>query len=399
MLSLRLRWYGLETAKVLRRHWQAVALTVMLLLPAMPVFAQASLFGAPILAPLAPEHGIEWRLFCVHAIEAVAVLWVLMQRSAIVGGPFAAFLHSLPAPTWRRRLTDAAVVTLASTPLLLPVAAAFIALAFLPQKGTHYAYLMTLLMLTLGWQLTALARHWRHVPALLLANGVLIAALQTGDALGALLMTVAALIGVAVIARTPARGSTSPIGRRMANGLAVFRRQCRQHLATVPALALPVSLLRQHGGATMSRVIVMTAMVVASLRLSALWEYDARVVPLALIAQAGIALVASAAYRDLRAAHARAAHFMRSLPLSRRVLPTLDVATVTALALPWMCIAPLQLVARHAISPELACAMLLAGVPLLFVLRLPQRYAQRQSVLTAAILAAAWVALTWQCLL
>lgn len=61
MLSWRLRWYVLATARVLHRHWQALCLAVLLLLPTMLVFAQACLLGAPILAPLAPAHGFEWR--------------------------------------------------------------------------------------------------------------------------------------------------------------------------------------------------------------------------------------------------------------------------------------------------------------------------------------------------
>lgn len=109
MLFCRLRWYALATSRMLRRHWQALLLSV-LLLPAMPVFAQAEILGAPALAALAPSHGVEWRFAWVHMLEAVSMLWVLVQRTAITGGAFANFLESLPTSNGQRRAVDIAVV-------------------------------------------------------------------------------------------------------------------------------------------------------------------------------------------------------------------------------------------------------------------------------------------------
>ncbi|MCA8091809.1 hypothetical protein LGM65_13040 [Burkholderia anthina] len=85
MLPWRPRWYVLATSRALHRHWQALFLPTLLLLPVMPVmpvFAQTRLPGAPVLAVLAPAHGIEWRFAWVHLLEAVGVLWVLAQRAA-----------------------------------------------------------------------------------------------------------------------------------------------------------------------------------------------------------------------------------------------------------------------------------------------------------------------------
>ena len=95
MLSCRLRWYALATSRLLRRHWQALTLSILLLLPAMPVFAQTRILGAPVLAALAPSHGMQWRFVWVHMLEAVGMVWVLAQRGAITGGAFASFLDSV----------------------------------------------------------------------------------------------------------------------------------------------------------------------------------------------------------------------------------------------------------------------------------------------------------------
>lgn len=97
MLSCRLRWYAHATSSLLRRHWQALLLLAMLLLPAMPVFSQTRILGAPVLAALAPSHGIEWRFAWVHLLEAVGILWVLAQRTAITGGRSAPSLRRCPS--------------------------------------------------------------------------------------------------------------------------------------------------------------------------------------------------------------------------------------------------------------------------------------------------------------
>lgn len=98
MLSCRLRWYALATSNLLRRHWQALLLLAMLLLPAMPVFSQTRILGAPVLAALAPSHGIEWRFAWVHLLEAVGILWVLAQRRAITGGRSSPSSRPCPSP-------------------------------------------------------------------------------------------------------------------------------------------------------------------------------------------------------------------------------------------------------------------------------------------------------------
>ncbi len=95
MLIGRLKGYAYATSRMLRRHWQAMVLSMRLLLPAMPVFAQVRVLGAPILEVLSPAHGVEWRYPSVHLLEAVGVSSVRAQRSAITGGPFAHFLKSL----------------------------------------------------------------------------------------------------------------------------------------------------------------------------------------------------------------------------------------------------------------------------------------------------------------
>lgn len=396
MLSCRLRWYALATSNLLRRHWQALLLLAMLLLPAMPVFSQTRILGAPVLAALAPSHGIEWRFAWVHLLEAVGILWVLAQRSAITGGPFVTFLASLPVSNGRRRVVDTVVVIIASTPLLLPVLAAAIALAFLPQKAINYLFVLDLFLITLGWQLTALSRNMRNAIALIVANLFLVGGFHAEGALRPALLTVPLLIAAFTIAHAaPAAaarsGTPGAFSRRVADAI---RARVRDGLS--PIARLQIGILRERTASTVGRCLMMGTVAASTCFLLALWGFDKRAVPLTLITQAAIALIAATTYRDLRAAHLRASHFMQSLPLSTFAKRRADWLTVAALALPFAAVAPLLLVMHGVLSSQMAAALVCSGAPLLALHYLPQRYTPRQSVLLGILLTVVWVALTWQ---
>lgn len=397
MLSYRLRWYFLETSRVLRRHWQALILSALLLLPAMPVFAQAQILGAPVLAALAPVHGFEWRLVWVHMLEAVGLLWVLIQRTAITGGAFAAYLKSLPTSSRRRRTIDITLVLIASTPLLLPILAAAIALAALPHKAINYLFVLDLTLITLGWQLTALSCNVRNALPLVVANVILIGGFQTDYAIRLVSLLIPLGLATFVIAHMPVVSALRP-GRSGA----LLRRVTGFESANVrlrlpPVIKLQVCILGGRAAGTLSRFLLMGAVTASTCFLVGLWNFDARVVPLTLIAQAAIALIAATTYRDLHAAHLRAAHFMHSLPLARSAQVRTDILTVASLALPFAAVAPLLLVAQGILSLWAAAVILLSGAPLLALLRLPQRYAPRESVLLSAMLTAIWLVIAWQC--
>jgi len=396
LLSCRLRWYVLETSRALRRHWQALCLSVFLLLPAMPVFAQSRILGAPVLAALAPTHSVEWRFVWVHLLEAAAVLWVLMQRSAITGGPFAGYLKSLPTSEGRRRAVDVAVVSLANTPLLLTVLAAAVAVAFLPNRGANYLFILALTFITLGLQLAALARNARHVGILFLANGVLVGAAQFDHPLRPVLLAVPLLLALFVLARPAAAMSPAHARRRLRPHVPAGVARMAARFAPPPLALLEAGILRYRSAKVFARVVIMSALTGCTAALFHLWDFDVRAVPLTLISHAALALIVATTFRDLRAAHVRAAHFMRSLPLPRATLTVADLLTVGVLWLPFAAVAPWLLSAHGIISAWTAVAIVACGAPLLVLLYAPQRFAPRQSVLLGTILATLWVIGTWQ---
>ncbi|WP_141118787.1 hypothetical protein [Pandoraea sp. PE-S2R-1] len=392
MLILRLRWYAHETSRVLLRHWQALCLVTMLLLPSMPVFAQARILGAPVLATLSPARGIEWQFLWIHALEGIGMLWVLAQRRAIGGGKFAAFFRSLPIPGWRERGVDLAVLALASTPLLLSVVAAVVALATHP--GTHYLYVFDLTLITLAAQLAVLHRKWQSVWPLFAANLLLIAGLRFTGASAYAGLTGALLIAVWALARTsPVQSAHRRLPVISVNAL----REGSQ--GWLPPIArLQIGILRHHASAVFGRCLLMGSTVGLTVYLTALWEFDKRGLPLVLISQAIIVLVAAMHYRELSAAHQRAAHFMNSLPRRRFTQTVADITTIAVLALPFAALGPAYLTINGAISIVQAWIVIVSGAPLVALLRLPQRYVPRQSVLLGATLAALWVAVAWHCI-
>ncbi len=394
MLSWRLRWYVLATSRALHRHWQALFLSALLLLPAMPVFAQTRLLGAPVLAVLAPAHGIEWRFAWVHLLEAVGVLWVLAQRAAVAGGPFAVYLKSLPTSEGRRRAVDAAVVLIASTPLLVPVLAATIALAFLPQQLSNYLYVLDLLLITLGAQLMALSRDPRNGPALIVANFLLIAGLEADGALRATSLAIALAVAAFAVARVPTASPRRACRRVLTRG-APGDSLARSGFVMPPWVRLQAGIIRHGAAANLGRCAMMGAAAASACFLYGIWDFDARVVPLTLISQAAIASIAATTFRDLRTAHAQAAAFMRSLPRAGAAQVGADVLTVAVLALPFAAVGPMMLAAYGVLSLPRAASVLLAGAPLLPLLRLPQCHLPRQAVLLGATLAAVWVAVMW----
>ncbi|MGC7405350.1 hypothetical protein ACPWR0_07655 [Pandoraea pneumonica] len=391
MLTLRLRWYALETSRVLLRHWQALVLMLMLALPSMPVFAQARILGAPVLATLAPTRGVEWQFLWVHALEAIGALWVLAQRRAISGGSFAAFVRSLPIPEWRGRSVDLAMLALASTPLLLCVVAALIALAAHP--GAHYLYVLDLTLITLAAQLAILHRKRQHLWPLVTANVLLVAGLRFAGSLGYALLTGALLVALWSLTRSSASGGA----HRVRPSVPFDAPPARKRHVLSPIVRLQAGILRRHSSAVLGRCLMMTAIAGVTVYLVRLWEFDGRAFPMVLISQAGIVLVAAMHYRELHAAHQHAAHFTRSLPRRAVTQTFADFATVVGLALPFVAVGPVYLASNDTISAAKVLIVLISALPLIALLRLPQRYVPNQSVLTGATLAALWVTAAWLC--
>jgi len=394
VLSYRLRWYALETTRVLRRRWQALLLGMLLLSPAMmPVLAQTRLLGAPVLAPLTPGHDWLWRYACLLLLEGLAVLWVLIQRPAIAGGPFAAYLRALPIPRWQRRLTDLAVLLLVNTPILLPVLAAAISFAVLPHAARHYFYLIDLLLLTLAAQVQILARSRRDLPLHLLANLSLVAGMQGGPSFALICSSAATVLALTLLFKTPdsAVAPSTAGAERAATPVWLSR-------GLPPALRVSLAAVRHpYRYRWLLRALTLGAGLVGADLLMTIWQFDLRARGLMLLCQAAVGVIAAGGYRDLGEAHRRAASYTRALPLKPHRQAAWDTVLVMTYALPFYAALPLLLLCHHALDAVSACADLLSCIPLLLLLRLAHRHSQ--AVVLGSLLAACWTCAVWRFLI
>jgi hypothetical protein len=323
----------------------------------------------------------------------MGLAWVLMQRRAIEGGAFGAWLRTLPVAPLQQRGVDIAVLLAADTPLFLPAGAALIALSYGAHRTTHELALACFALAVVAIQRTALTNGVRAWPWLIPLNLCLaagcanVAPAQPAWIVAALLLALAGLMR-----RMPAYAR--PVWRigRGPSRTAPLRPNRRTPLA-VALVALSYRVLRDEPARFVARCGVMAALMTGASALAGLWNFDARAQPLSLLADALAALIAAGAYRDLHRAHTRAAQLMRPLPVHSAAQAAADIALVCGIALPFVAALALVLSAQGAASLPRAAGGVLGIVPLIAALRLPQRFAERQTMLAGAVLAALWVAL------
>lgn len=399
LLHYRLRWYASATARLLLRRWQALMLAIGLLASAdATVFENIAILNHPLLALLNPGHGAIWRFAYLLALQAVAVLWALMQRAQIEGGGFMAFVGSLPFSPRERRQVDLAVLLLADSPLLLMVAGSLSVSAARPHALAPVLLLCCVALLALVAQAAALERRPGGWAGVLLCCALLAASFGTGfapavDALASL----AALLALG-IAPWPAWPGAA---RRWRLPIAAWTNRLLRILAGRQAPALQVSLsilLHERRGEALAKALSAAAVIAAAFALMALFGYDGRAVGVALLAQGAIALTMSGMFRGLHMAHAASGGYTASLPLRSGWWRAFDLAAVLGFALPFLAVPAFAAWRLAGLAPAHALAALASYLVLLAALRAPQLFNERHAVVLSAMLAGGWTVATIACL-
>ncbi len=389
LTRLRLRWYIRASGDVLLRHWQWF-LIAGLAVPGAPIVA---LFYLPaLLLEVIVSRGHEplGQLACMLAVQLIALIWIMPQRRLLAGGSFMRYASTLPLSKGVRFGVDLTLLIVANSLMLVP---AFIATAHtLTLPGSDRAYqicaLWVLLVTALVMQIAALERR------AIIFVGVGLADILLGSSLispsgglrwflltSALAGTIAALLTKAPAKRS--RGMSAPALRPMSPVLSLLSRHA-------PSLLVQCKAVAAHPGMTALRLSMAVVLALAVDRLIAIFRYDTRSLPTAILAMAAISLILSGVYRTLRDAHASMRAYLAALPITPRHWPVRDTFFVMLLGFAPLCILLWALVVHRLSSLFVLFALALAYHALLALLRLPLVFGGRRAVLYGFIMAAAW---------
>lgn len=383
LIRLRIAWYAHTTAQLTNRHWQWLVLALLLVPAGIPIDALLHALAFPLTALFSAGHGFSWYFWYLLTTQALALVWVLPQRASIRGGMFMHYVDTLPIPSAARLASDLTLLLLANTVLIGLLANGIVISAF-SQTGSaafRVTLLLSLLMLTLGLQLSALDRCWNRLPLLATGDILFAFALSASSPIHAWPLLGAALITGLISLRLRGR-SQSGKGKLDTNHTAGIRRW-------LPAfIGIQYDVLQARAGITSLRLVLTGLLTALTVRAGSFFDYDGRVLPLTILVLACIALVLSGFYRTLRTAHAPMQAYLAALPIGRLYWPLRDVLCVLLCGVAPLIPISLSLSFHFPLTAWIGLAV--AYLLLLVVLRLPLVAAGRQAALAALLLAGVW---------
>lgn len=398
-LRYRLRWYAVSTGRLLLRHWQATVLTLGVLSPAATPFLLQTLANS-ILTFFSIEHSLFWHFAYLILLQTIGVLWAGVQRNNIAGGEFMSYASTLPVSSNQRRRADLGVLLLANGLLFVPIISAAIVLATLPlpllEKTSRYLVMGVFTLLAIAAQLSLLDRRYARWLAILVIDFLLSASLTWAAQLAGWLLQALLLIIALVLVIKPSRPARGHPWAFQHGSIKAAQTTMSVWRATFPFAAIQIkAMFKDQIVATFLRFGIATGFTLGAVALFNIAQFDQRALPIAIIALAGIALVASGFFRALQSVHEPVNAYIKSLPVSKQFGARKDTIFVATLSVPFLCIVFYPLLMRDLISTLAAFAVGIAYMLLIAALRFTQLYGGRQSVLLSALLAAFWAALIW----
>lgn len=387
LLRLRLHGYAWVTASVLKRHWQALLLLTVL----VPTGIGIPELASPVTAVFTPGHGLLWHLDYIVLLQAIALAWAMLQRNAINGSDFMRYAVSLPISIALRRCVDVSLLFLVNSLVLLPMAFALaLVLPSFRLNGVFEISVLTDLgLLVLVAQLAALEKNVAALLGILLADGLLSAALTLPGGLDIGLLLV--LAPASAVSFTLA-GRTSRWPWLSAN---ITPRPQTEFLRSAkwisPSLRIQSkAIFADHSGGTILRMSAALAIAVMATFLIRIFQFDGRSLPTSIIAMALIAMILSGFHRTLRSTHAPMQAFLSALPLGRHYWAIRDTLFIAGLGVPPLAVLLPPLLMHGILSLRTLMFLILAYQALLALLRLPLVLGGRHTVLFSALLAGTW---------
>jgi hypothetical protein len=389
LVRLRVHWYIRTSGELVLRHWQWFVLAC-LIVPGPPVVAVFLRAASLLTASVSPVLGPAQHFLAAIAIDVAAVLWVLPQRHALSGGAFMRYAGALPLPRSVRLRVDLTLLMVANNAIL--ISAGIAATDMLSSLRDFYASycLLALLGLVSIAQHAILTRHHVVLLGVILGNGALAAGLAAPVSNARWLLPIAAIGGATILMlsaerfqRARGRGrfcfGTWPVG----TGLRILTRRA-------PTLLIQCKTLAERPAQTIFRIAAALALAFGADRLMAIFHFDGRALPTAILAMAGSSLLLAGFYRMLGEARSAMASYLAALPLPPYYWPIRDTKFVLLLnGVPLVILLSPQVV-RGLLSLLIVFGLAVTYQFLLALLRWPVIHGGRRALLYAVLLSALW---------
>ncbi|MHB8347992.1 MAG: hypothetical protein ACYDHM_12625 [Acidiferrobacterales bacterium] len=396
LASLRLRWYASATANVLFRHWQAIVIAVLVVPAGMPIRLIVESLAYPVTGIVGPGHDVMWYTLHVICVQLLAVIWVMVQRGGLGGGPFMNYAASLPISPGLARRVSVTTLLFSDSILFIPVLAA--AVVAVPAKedgsvGTVFGMISVaaLAILAVSAQLAVLERNFRIPLAALFADVLLGWSLgRQPDPESWVLLALTLGCALALIVREPVSGRSLTTRSRPVRRQSRFIDRHRAWRLPAPLQIQGKALFVHQPPATILRMCSAVAVSLGGDFLIRVFRFDGRALPVAIIAMAASALIVSGFYRTLDVLRAPMVRYVAALPLPKRFWMVRDVAFVMLLDAVPLGILLIPLLAYGRSFAITLAVLAFADLGLVALLRLPVLLGGRQATLLGLILAACW---------
>lgn len=399
LLSHRLRWYTVTTARLLLRRWQAAVLFLGLSAAlGSSLLSNIATLAYPLLSLLAPRHDVVERSAHLAALLAFAGLWAGMQRAQIEGGPFMAYLKSLPFTARQLRHVDVLVLALANGPLLLLALGAMAVTIAQHRPLTHTLLLGNVLVLALVVQVAVLEQRLASLQTLMMAAACVLLAASFGTRAALAIELLVGACALVVLWRGPPHAD--PTARKRIQVPRIGRTGTRTGaVARFAPLHLSLALLwRERRNELTGKALTALAIAAGAWSLARIFEGDARSFPTIVIAQGVVVLIMSGMLRFLHLTHLASADYFGALPLAPRWWRPFDLAVVAAGCLPLLAVLSIAAWNMGATTPWHAAASVASYLLLLAALSLPHLVTDRHAVVIGTAVTGLWIAATFACL-
>ena len=352
----------------------------------------------PLLSLLAPHHDVVQRSLHLAALLAFAGLWAGMQRAQIEGGPFMAFLKSLPFTARQLRHVDVLVLVLANGPLLLLALGAMAVTIGHQRPLAHTLLLGDVLVLALVVQVAVLEQRLASLQTLVMVAACMLLAASFGTRAA---LTIEVLVGacaLVVLWRGPPPADPAPSNRMKLPRIGSTGTRTGAATRFGPWRLSLALLWRARRNELTGKALTALVIAAGAFGLARIFEGDARSFPTILIAQGVVVLIMSGMLRFLHLTHVDSASYFGALPLAPRWWRPFDLAVVAACCLPLLAALSIAAWNMGATTPWHATASVVSYLLLLAALSVPHLVTDRHAVVIGTIVTGLWIAVTFVCL-